>query len=182
MAGAAGVAAAPASHAAPTAARPHADKAPAARTGGFGEPTCHECHFELPVNQDGSLTVEGFPGRYEPGRTYEVRVTLASEGTERAGFQAAVRRASGPGEGTQAGRLAPVDPRTMVQDTAGVQYVQHARGASWTGGAPAASWSFAWTAPDGGPVVLHAAANSSNGDESPLGDIVYTAEARSVAR
>jgi hypothetical protein len=27
-------------------------------------------------------------------------------------------------------------------------------------------------------VVLHAAANAANGDESPLGDFVYTAEQR----
>ena len=61
-----------------------------------------------------------------------------------------------------------------------MRYVQQvARGAE-VGDPELATWSFQWTAPSdaAGPVVFHAAANSANGDNSPLGDLVYTAELR----
>ena len=46
-----------------------------------------------------------------------------------------------------------------------------------------ASWSFVWIAPNARDVVMmHVAANSANGDNSPLGDLIYTAEARSSGR
>lgn len=153
----------------------HADAPPPGHTGGFGEPTCRECHDEFELNLDGSLTVEGLPGSYRPGETYTVTLVLESEGMARAGFQAAVRYASGARAGTSAGSLTPIGATVVVRtEPDGPTLVQHAPGALWTDGG-AASWSFAWTAPAaaGGPVALHVAANSANGDDSPFGDIVY---------
>ena len=40
-----------------------------------------------------------------------------------------------------------------------------------------ATWSLEWVAPPvGGPVAIHVAANSGNGDDSPLSDLVYAAD------
>lgn len=156
----------------------HAEAPPPGHTGGFGEPTCHACHSEYPLNTHGDLEVDGFPERYEAGASYDVTLHLRSDGMERAGFQASVRVLEDPGAGTAAGEAAALDDRVVVQDGGGVPYVQHAPGAAWTDGAETVSWTFRWTAPASaaGAIVLHAAANSANGDESPFGDIVYTAE------
>lgn len=156
----------------------HAEAPPPGHTGGFGEPTCQACHAEYPLNIDGELQVEGFPERYEAGATYEVTLHLRSAGMERAGFQASVRVLEGAGKGAAAGKAIPLDDRVVVRQEGEVPYVQHAPGAAWTNGAGTVSWTFGWTAPAAGDetVALHVAANSANGDESPFGDIVYTAE------
>ena len=92
-----------------------------------------------------------------------------------AGFQASIRREA---DGAPAGRLTAVDSRAWIQwSEAGVPYVHHS-----SDGADAredvAEWRFQWTAPEGplARLVLHVAANSGNGDASPLGDFVYTLE------
>lgn len=127
----------------------------------------------------GELAVEGFPDRYEPGRSYTVTLLLTSDGMTLAGFQAAIRGE----DGRPLGIMAPLDGSVVVHpDTAGLgtPYLQHAPGGMRADAA--ASWSFEWTAPDeaSGAAMLHASANGANGDDSPLGDIVYLAEARST--
>jgi hypothetical protein len=63
-----------------------------------------------------------------------------------------------------------------------VEYVHHSESGTELAEPELASWSFFWTAPNARDmIVLHVAANSANGDDSPLGDLVYTAEARSRA-
>ena len=59
-------------------------------TGGFGEPTCHACHFDHPINAPGgSLRLGGLPESYTAGVRYSIRVGLTRRGTQRAGFQIA---------------------------------------------------------------------------------------------
>jgi hypothetical protein len=42
-------------------------------------------------------------------------------------------------------------------------------------------WTVEWEAPPaGGAVIFHAAANAANDDSSPLGDFIYTVEARAT--
>lgn len=123
--------------------------------------------------------MEGFPDRYEPGRSYTVSLLLASDGMTLAGFQAAIRGE----DGRPVGRMVPLDRSVVLHpDTAGLgtPYLQHAPGGMRTRGT--ASWSFEWTAPEdaAGSAILHASANGANGDDSPLGDIVYVTEARSL--
>lgn len=156
---------------------PHAEGPPLGHTGGFGEPTCHACHDELELDADGSgqLELSGLPERYESGETYLLTVVLASDGMERAGFEAAVRFTGSPPPGLQAGTLAAVDERTQVSylGLTPVYYVRQTEAGS-QGGA-VVSWTFTWTAPlSGGPVTVHLAANSANGDNSPLGDFILT--------
>lgn len=157
----------------------HAEGPPPGFTGGFGEETCRSCHNEFELGLGGKLVVEGFPDRYGPGERYAVTLVLTSDGMTLAGFQAAIRGEAG----RPMGRMVPLDRSVVVHpDTAGLgtPYLQHAPGGMRTDAT--ASWSFEWTAPEDavGPAILHASANGANGDDSPLGDVVYVTEARSV--
>ena len=153
-------------------------------TGGFGEPTCRMCHQGKPPGiRDGKLTLEA-PTGYRAGETYQLRVTLVRRGLQVGGFEIAARFPSRPGAGVQAGTLRAVDPRTQVVTggAKGVQYAQHTEAGSKVMPPGKLTWVVEWRAPDepADVVVFHVAANAANGDTSPLGDLVYTAEA--VAR
>jgi hypothetical protein len=131
------------------------------------------------------LGIVGMPAQYTPGTRYEVSVVLQSEGMAYAGFQGAVRFAEGGARADQAGDIDPVDPRVAVAIDwlTHTQYVQHAAAEARIDAGGVVTWTFGWTAPDARePVVLHVAANSANGDDSPLFDLVYTAEAFSSTR
>jgi hypothetical protein len=148
---------------------------PTAHTGGFGEPTCHACHFQAPVNSGpGSLTLYGAPETWEPGTVYPLTLHLEHDGMAIAGFQLAVRFE----DGAQAGELEAGDPeRVRVVAFEGVRYAHQ----TWDGAGPhepgAARWTLLWTAPEsGGAVSFHFVANAADDDDSPLGDIVYAAE------
>ena len=148
---------------------------PLAHTGGFGEPTCRECHFDGPSQPTGSVSLGGLPERYRPGAVYRLDVTIRDTSARAGGFQLAARVAAGPHGGTQAGTLCATDARVaVVTDTAsGVQYASHAGAA----GADSLQWQLAWHAPNGdvGSVVFHLVANSANDDDSMLGDVILLA-------
>lgn len=154
-----------------------------ARTGGFGEMTCHQCHWDNPLNDPaGRLTLDGVPDVYTPGEQYLITVMLARPGTGRAGFQLAAREDGiNMNSGSDAGLLQPGDgtSETVHDDAKRVTYLQHSPAAAEVTTSGAATWKFRWTAPTEGPVAFHVAANAANGDDSPLGDYVYTASAHS---
>lgn len=156
-------------------------------TGGFGEPTCHACHFDHPINAPGgSLRLVGLPESYTAGARYSMRVGLTRRGTQHAGFQIAVRFADGPGKGHDAGVLEPGDARVeIVSSREGrPHYAQHTSAGPPIGDRAETDWSVIWTAPADGrwPVTAHIAATAGNGDDSPLGDFVYLKEVRSRPR
>lgn len=153
---------------------------PLAHTGGFGEPTCRACHSDGAPDgaPDGALTIGGLPARYEPGRTYEIVLTLERPGLARAGFELAVRYAPHePSAALQAGEMAPTDPARIAveRDSAtGVLYAHHTFEGTEPAAPGAARWVVRWTAPRGGEaVVLHAASVAANDDNSNFGDEVY---------
>ena len=160
----------------------HYDGPPIAHTGGFGEPTCRVCHQGEPLNAaGGTLRIEGLPGRYEPDRTYELVVVLRRDGMGRAGFELSARLVGG----AQAGALEATDRRVRVvpDSVTAVRYAEQTReGCSVSG--PEARWTVRWRAPaqmgGGGAsdVLIHAAANAANYDDSPLGDFIYAGEWR----
>jgi len=172
-----------------TGAEPYADGPPPGHTGGFGEPTCHRCHFDGEVDAPGGeLRIEGVPERYASGRRYELIVVLERDsGMARAGFQLAARRAAGERAGLPAGALEAVDPCVQVVAgegpevpkvgrEAGLRYASHTETGSRVEGEGRARWRVLWRAPaDSTGVVFHAAANAANGDASEFGDRVYTA-------
>jgi hypothetical protein len=152
-----------------------------ARTGGFGEATCQECHWENPLNDPaGQLKLDGIPEGYTAGARYLITLTLTRPDVGRAGFQLAARAGGpGPGAGASAGTVEGIDAAVQRVTAQGVVYLQHAEDGSEIRTPGSASWKFAWTAPDRGPVVFHVAANAANGDDSPLGDHIYTATVNS---
>ena len=153
---------------------------PPAHTGGFGEPTCAECHFGGPVNADGGTLTIDVPVTVEPGRTYRIAVELAHPEMAVAGFQIALRFAEGEAEGEQAGALRPVGPRTAVTtDTVtGVQYGHQTPAGAGLSGASETRWVLEWEAPKtAAAVVAHAAANAANDDASEFGDDIFTTRA-----
>lgn len=159
----------------------YADDPPLAHTGGFGEPTCHACHFDGPLNADGgALTIAGVPDRYAPGQQYRVTVRLHRADLEAGGFELAARFA----DGTQAGTLRPTDAHADVSvvDTSNVAYAHHTPRGTAPVAADSARWTLEWTAPDArDSVVFHVAANAANDDASEFGDFIYTAQRTSNA-
>lgn len=153
---------------------------PLAHTGGFGEPTCRECHFDGPASASGAVTLGGLPAQYRFGAVYRLVVTIRDSTARVGGFQLASRVAAGPHAGTQAGTLCAMDARVaVVTDSAsGVQYASHAGAA----GPDSLQWQLEWRAPseEVGSVIFHIAANSANDDDSMLGDVILlgTAETR----
>lgn len=159
------------------------DGAPLGHTGGFGEPSCHECHFDAPLNEpEGDLTVSF--QKADSGAVL-VRVVLARPGLEAGGFQLAARFADGSRAGEQAGSLRAVDERVEVaaHEETGVAYAGHGPDGTAPTAPDTVAWTVAWTPPEGGssgsdaPVRFHVAANAANGDLSEFGDHVYLVEA-----
>ncbi|MGH7444987.1 MAG: choice-of-anchor V domain-containing protein [Longimicrobiales bacterium] len=153
---------------------PHPDAPPPAHTGGFGEPTCHECHFQRDINAGkGSLTLTGLRADIASGTTHRLTITLTHPGQSRAGFMLSARTA----DGAQAGTLRAVDATTTVTLAGDVAYLHHTlAGTAVTG--DTAAWTLEWIANDlaaGDSVVFHLVGNAANDDASPFGDYVYAA-------
>ena len=161
-----------------------ADGPDAAKTGGFGEPTCLECHNDNGLNDaSGRMSLSGIPEMYTPGKDYTITVTVARPGLARAGFQLAARFDRGSSSGMSAGALRPTDNRTQLLEGGEqrVSYIEHTLAGSKVDPAGTAAWTFGWTAPTtGSSVIFHASANASNDDRSALGDFIYTTVAHSV--
>lgn len=147
-------------------------------TGGFGEETCHSCHFDYDLNrQQGSLLVDGIPKKIEEGRIYEFEISIEREDLGKAGFQLSARFS----DGSQAGAFQIMrNDRVMFtqQIPDSLQYLQH----SEQGTSPIEdgenSWKVVWKAPDSiaDPIHFHISANAANGDQSEFGDWIYAKE------
>ena len=149
---------------------------PLGYTGGFGEPTCLQCHIGNDANAfGGRVTLEGLPERFQPGERYVLTALLRAEETTVAGYQLTARYAEGPDAGRSAGSLELVDDRSAIGDSLGIVYAHHAEPGVRATDPSGSSWAVSWTAPEATqPVAFHLTANSGNGDDSPLGDLVFT--------
>lgn len=161
----------------------YSEELPGAYTGGFGEDTCHSCHFDYPLNpeDEGSLEVEGIPKQYEPGYNYTFTITLRREEMADAGFQITSRFE----DGSQASSFDTGSENIGVTKTGnGIQYLQHAFEGSNIEDESKASWEIVWTAPEdtSGKVIFNLAANAANGDVSAFGDLIFTREAESKGK
>lgn len=157
--------------------RPHYPDHPLpGHTGGFGEPSCHTCHFDYPLNDPaGHLTVDFTASEDDPGSGI-ITVTLVHPAMERAGFQATVRTRAGQ----QNGSLHALDERTVITELDSIQYVHHTLEGTELIEEGRATWQVRWAAPDrsDGPVLLHVAANAANNDASEFGDFIFTGRHR----
>ena len=147
---------------------------PAAHTGGFGEPTCHACHFDGDLNDgQGALFIEGLQGPLVGGREYPLKVVITKPGLERAGFQLSSRFE----DGTQAGILSGQDELVAIDVANKIQYIRHTPDGTEAMVEDSLRWEVLWRAPDEAKTVLfHLAANASNRDESEFGDAIYQKE------
>jgi hypothetical protein len=155
------------------------DAPPPGFSSGFGEPSCHACHFSREPNEaPGRLGLRGVPERYTPGATYPITVTLTRPGMAIAGFQFTARFTDG---GLQAGTLAPArsdSARLTITIDHNIAYAYQVRAGSALAARDTASWTLLWTAPATARAVsFHAAANAANGDDTVDGDFVYTTSA-----
>lgn len=154
---------------------------PPAHTGGFGEPSCHTCHFDGGVNEgDGRLILSGLAEGYDAGTSHTVEVLLAKEEMMRAGLQLSARYANGSNAGVQAGTFVMIDDRLTIDTENNIQYVRHTKPGTNLSENGKARWAMRWDAPEtfdrGDTVVFHLAANASNGDDSEFGDFIYLEE------
>jgi hypothetical protein len=174
----------PAATAAFAATRPASYRAapPPGHTGGFGEPSCHTCHFDNDLNEgwnteESALVLDGVAGSYAPGRTYRITVRLRHPELRRGGFQLAARYASGEAQAREAGSLRALDDRVAVTHfgSPAVGYAHHTDAGSDVATEGTARWVLEWTAPADAlaPVVFHIAANAANDDDSELGDKIF---------
>lgn len=155
------------------------DGAPLGHTGGFEEPSCHDCHFDGPLNEaEGELRIS-----FEEAESgsVQVRVVLTRPGLQAGGFQLAARFADGPRAGEQAGTLRAADERVEVRlhEETGVEYAGHRPEGTEPSAPDTASWTVQWTPPEraSAAVRFHVATNAANGDLSEFGDHIYLAEA-----
>lgn len=156
--------------------------APAGFSGGFGEPSCHACHFSAEPNSGpGRLTISGVPEHFAPGRQYPITIALTSPAMKLAGFQMTARFEAG---GAQAGSLTPgqgEQERVGVADQGGIQYVSQRKAGTSPTPDKSVKWNVIWTAPTAADraVIFHVAANAANGDETAEGDHVHTLAVKS---
>jgi hypothetical protein len=157
---------------------------PPGHTGGFGEPTCADCHFDNPVNADGGvLRIEGLPETYSPGERYVLSITLQRPELRRAGFQMSARFSEdGKGSaraGEQAGELIAIDEAVEVVSFRGTRYAHHTRTGTRVPHSGSAKWLLEWQAPlTPGVVSIDLATNAANGDGSAFGDFIYQTSLR----
>jgi len=148
-------------------------------TGGFGEQSCHSCHFDHDLNDSrGKLLIKGISTSYEPDQVYEIEIKLEHEEMKNGGFQLTARFE----DGTQAGEFEWVNDRLTYTPErrvgTEVKYVQHSAEGSELTGNRKSNWVFYWKAPAGGdkPIIFNIAANAGNDDLSAFGDWIYLKE------
>lgn len=160
------------------------DGAPPGFTGGFGESSCHACHFSEQQNDGaGEIRLTGLPDVYLSGGQYPVTLTLKRADLVLAGFQVAVRYEE---TGEPAGELvagAEEAKRVGGATASGVRYLYQTELGARTDTPGTIAWTFIWTAPEGKErVVFNVAANAADGDGTADGDFVYTLETAVEAR
>lgn len=146
-----------------------------AYTGGFGEQSCHSCHFDYDLNQPaGELSVSGIDEVFEAGQEYKITLNVKREDMSLAGFQMTARFE----DGSQAGRFELNEDLTTTPNIDNtISYLQHAVGKVEAENGKK-KWQITWTAPDQAdqPVIINIAANAANGDASAFGDWIYLKE------
>ncbi len=146
-------------------------------TGGFGEQTCHSCHFDYDLNMDGgSLSAEGFPVAFRAGEEYDITVSVESEHLRNGGFQLTTRFEDGSQAGSFSWNGDHLKYTPGISDD--IKYLQHTRESTIPTGERKVSWNFTWQAPEcsGEEVIINIAANAGNDDDSAFGDWIYVKE------
>lgn len=146
-------------------------------TGGFGEQSCHSCHFDYDLNQpEGELSVSGIDENFKAGQEYVINIQVNRTDMNVAGFQMTARFE----DGSQAGQFEIDEELTTTPHIEGsVTYIQHAVGKVDAENGEK-NWQIKWTGPNQAtePIFFHIAVNAANGDASAFGDWIYLKEIR----
>jgi hypothetical protein len=151
------------------------------------EGLCVACHNSFALNPDtaGSITLEGVPASYEPGRAYTLTVKVANSdpAAMRWGFQ---MTAVAMKDGSGAGEFLATDAATtqvLVAMSGTRSYIEHSYGGTAIGQAGGNAWTFQWKAPsaDVGRIGFFAAGNVANADGSNQGDRIYSRSPAPIA-
>lgn len=131
--------------------------------------------MEYQLNSDLGRALLTVPASASPGSVHKVRILLEADETVAAGFQLTARTP----DGRQAGTLRAPDGRvriTLADTPAGaVQFAHQTLAGSEGEERIATAWAVEWVAPEQpGRVEWSLSTNSANGDNSPLGDLVWT--------
>jgi len=147
-------------------------------TGGFGEQSCHSCHFDYDLNPSGGkLKVLGIPDAVEAGQVYPIEVILVRENLGKAGFQLTARFV----DGSQAGEFEIFEDArltTTFSTPDSIDYIQHSEAGSEPVEKERNRWVINWKAPRviSDSIYFNIAANAANGDQSEFGDWIYVSE------
>ena len=145
-----------------------------AHTGGFGEPTCHACHFDYPLNEPGGVAIhlDSLPEVFEPQHEYRLRLRVQHAELKRGGFQLSARFE----DGSPAGSFVIPDTALLrVQRGKSVEYLSHTMKGTDELVGDTATWNFRWTAPaNNRRVVFNVAVNVADKDASQFGDRIFT--------
>jgi large repetitive protein len=159
---------------------------PASNTGAPGEFNCSSCHIGSAINTGGgSVAITGLPQSYEPGKQYNVTVTVSKSDRSRWGFQITALRDD---NNSAAGTFRVTDSNRTQLTTGSVSggtrtYVQHTATGTQQGRQGSASFDFAWTAPSSsvGSITFYAAGNAANNNGASSGDNIYTTSIKLTA-
>lgn len=160
---------------------PYPEHIAGAYTGGFGEQSCHSCHFDYDLNQpEGELAVSGIDKTFEAGREYTISLDVKRKEMNRAGFQMTARFE----DGSQAGEFELNEDLTTTPNIDNdLTYLQHAVGKVEAENGEK-NWQIIWIAPDQAnqPIIISIAANAANGDASEFGDWIYLKEIKTTIK
>jgi len=136
-------------------------------TGSPGESTCASCHTggvgNTMVNVSFNPAITS--GSYSPNQTYTVTVTVSNNSYSNFGFGCEILDAS---TNTDIGNMS--SPGTGVTFLTAFNGRKNAVQSTPKSGSGSASFSFVWTAPSTGNVVLYAIGNAVNGNGNTSGD------------
>lgn len=150
--------------------------APAGHTGAPGEVTCATggCHSgtATPVNGTDAIVTDIPASGYVPGETYTITIGGTNPlggNIPRAGFQASIQK-----NGVKAGTI--INTGNQTQLISAGKYITHTLSGT-AAGTPTKFYSFQWTAPSDastGDVIMYAAMNLANNDNSTTGDFIIS--------
>lgn len=147
---------------------------PGGRTGAPGDGVCTQCHSGTVQSGSGfnnvTLTLAGTPVTdYEPGTTYQVQVSMATNNPKN-GFEIVALNPNN----TAAGTWAITDAtNTKTITSGGKSRVTHK-----LAGTSLNSWTFNWTSPatNVGTITFYLATNQTNSSSSDAGDVIRTSQ------
>ena len=142
-------------------------------TGGQGYDDCSSCHFAGPAKTPASgIQLSGLAEQIIPGEFYQLSLEVTDPEQQVGGFQLAIRDLS---SGHSVGQLQAGEGQQVIEH-AGVTFLSHNQPqiAQQKRDAQRTTWQFGWQAQAAAELEVSVAVVAADGDDSSLGDNVYT--------